>query len=550
MDNYNNFLKYRLKYLNLLLSNFKGGNSYGIEINLQIKNKIKGGIYGEGLRDHIEDLWTDDPNELYIADMNNNIKYNFVPQTFKDDEDEDKDVTKLYYTKGGNISAVYKIIDVNDSKEYLLKIYDRDRINDFIDWENRAEYRLSDEYVHMFKLPRIKKIYRLFKSYMPEFISYGEINFDRTGIEEYLEPEAKIDYIIGKIYPTEKNFKSLNESQKELFLYNNIKFFIDIWEKKYIHTDYAPRNIGYNNDKDMDLILIDFDLITLLNVDTDYEIIKNENIKSDNLSYNEDLYDLYIKDKNNNEYFSKFNIDRLVLLFHSLDFKFKNEYINIPSEIYKSMKLNLKNDILSIGEFYTEFNIKNTDFNKIPSYLEFFKVIKYIFTYNSYNIPIGSDKRPFQERAIAETNIFVENFLSINKNPTYVGVGIRGISHINKLFDAISDDSESSYVPSPPRSPIKLTAALLHENELLRLRKSGIFNRPLRIQASSRPEDYNYQLPGTPRIGEERNAFNPSNRSQYLSYQSPIEELHRKIAEFTIPYRRIASNGIAARGTL
>jgi hypothetical protein len=309
-------------------------------------------------------------------------------------------VDKILYG-AGTYTAVYKIKDINSS------INDPNVIDDI--YILRLTVITNND--HIYDDPKIKKEYDLFNKYLPKIYYYGTLFIDNPYGDKYHYTITKVYIDFQIVDDTVVIPNILSNTDKFVFLYNNVIMLNDLLMSNYTHFDYKITNIGFEINeltKSIDIILIDYDKNTLqeLSIDNDsFNINKyDETYVIDSINIPTTYIPPYLSNKDNDKpyifdykytikEFDKYAVFGLYYLIITLDIKFKENMLSlysIPQYNILINNYNLNNTIyldkLS-NTYYDELHLSNSDYDKIPTYkliIRIFSIImknkeKYLF---------------------------------------------------------------------------------------------------------------------------------------------------------------------------
>jgi len=236
----------------------------------------------------------------------------------------------------------------------------------------------------MYDNPKIHKEYKLFNKYLPRIYYYG--NFLTSNNVTY-------HYTITKLYndfPLINNKiiipKMLSNTDKFVFLYNNIVMLNDLSKYNYTHFDYKIANIGFEiENNEISVILIDYDESTLqeLSQNNPNFVFDNNNNVTTLLNTGVTYFPEWISKKDNpNPYyfdyllpiykFHKFAVVGLFYLIAKLDIKFKIEKLplyNLPSYDILLDQYKFKDNILLNSLSQNDgLHLYNLNYDVIPTY--------------------------------------------------------------------------------------------------------------------------------------------------------------------------------------
>lgn len=187
----------------------------------------------------------------------------------------------------GTFTAVYKLKNEYDKKDpidYVLRIYTRNL--DISPQHMMHNDKIANEYKNYTKYMSIVYYYGILTIIDGEFEynkSKTDSNLDKYTFKPNTQKTYNFDYIITKVYNTPSFDKKyyvidLSNLQKFFFLYNNVVMLYDLYKNNSFHADYKIGNVGWEDNKKMNVILIDYDIDTIQKVDNlNHEIIINSN---------------------------------------------------------------------------------------------------------------------------------------------------------------------------------------------------------------------------------------------------------------------------------
>lgn len=277
----------------------------------------------------------------------------------------------------GTYTAVYMIKDINskirdNTNKYILRIYLR---------------HMDYPEFNMFDYQKVKDEFNIFKEYMAIIYYWGSIYEPGKPIP-LSNGGYSFDYNITKIYNTlsYKNVNKLTNKQKLTFLLQNIKMLDILQSKGYIHCDYKLDNVAYDNPETMNVILIDYDISTLQPlVPTNKLISFSRDNMVNTIDVSSTFPPMYIS--NNlplrvplNVFFKlplykwdKYSIGGLINIIETLNIKYNFELISIPPELSNGKVKNI-----GPKHIITYLQLKNTDYDMIPTYKELHNIFTYL----------------------------------------------------------------------------------------------------------------------------------------------------------------------------
>jgi hypothetical protein len=378
IDINNNFVKLYNEYI---MKNQIGGNiSIGIETNMKLYSpQIAGESYN--IWPLITKNWSK-TNMLGIKDKNNsNIDFLFVPNNLGK-----IDVPIL---GRGTFTAVYELknnYNKSDSTKYILRLYVRD---------------LGISNKHMIYNKKIINEYSLYSKYLIKVYYYGnleiidesfkytssnqDINLDTYKFNVGSQVKYNFDHIITKVYKTPKfdtNYYvlELKNIQKYRFLYNNIVMLSDLANNKSFHADYKIWNVGWENDDTMNVILIDYDMDTIQNVDklNNKFVIHNGYVTS--IRFPSTYIPEYIKEGTGIksvplDQYIKYSIGGLHNIINVLNIKFNESIIDLPPNLINNQKITK----IYANDLGRSLNLTSKDYDDIPKYSEMLVILGWLY---------------------------------------------------------------------------------------------------------------------------------------------------------------------------
>jgi hypothetical protein len=365
------------------LSNIQTGgyNTFGTDTNLE--------LYSPQVAGDSEDIWPlitknwKKTNSLGIRSITNpeTINFLFIPNN-QDKIDEP-------ILGRGTFTAVYQLKnehDKSDSTKYILRLFSRDS-------------KLSDK--HMIHNEKTMNEYKLYEKYLIKIFYYGglkvtdqkfkythnnqNMNLDNYEFIPNTKKEYNFDHIITKIYKMpvfDKNYYIVNLTnlQKYLFLYNNVVMLNELFKNKSFHADYKIGNVGWDNSKNMNVILIDYDIDTIQHVDKlNTKIIINNGIVT-SIRFPSTYIPEFIKNGNGIksvpvDQYLKYSIGGLNNVINLLNIHFTKKDVNLPSNLVKHPKIKkIETSYLS-----KSLNLQSKNYDDIPDYDEIIAILSWLY---------------------------------------------------------------------------------------------------------------------------------------------------------------------------
>ena len=384
IDVNDNYMKLYEKFF-YMKSNQIGGSDVkncinAIEANLE--------LYSPQIAGDSSDIWPlitknwEKTNMLGIKDKKNpNINFLFVPNKIKK---IDRPILGR-----GTFTAVYELknnFDKTDLTTYILRLYVRD---------------VGISTKHMVYNEKIINEYRLFSKYLIKIYYYGELqiiddkfkyipndtnmDLDKYKFEENTPTLYKFDHIITKLYNTpsfnEKYYViGLTNIQKYTFLYNNIVMLYDLTTNKSFHADYKIGNVGWDDDKNMDVILIDYDIDTIQHVDNLNNKFTINNGYVTSIRFPSTYIPEFIKHNNGIkavplEQYSKYSIGGLHNIIKVLAIEFNESVIDLPPNLVNSQKIRK----IYTSNLSASLNLLSKNYDDIPEYSEMLAILGWLY---------------------------------------------------------------------------------------------------------------------------------------------------------------------------
>jgi hypothetical protein len=274
----------------------------------------------------------------------------------------------------GTFTAVYQLKNVNNPKDttkYILRLYMRD---------------LTISPKHMNFNNKISSEYTTYNKYMIKNYYFGELkikdnNFTYDSNKDIFNiiPETlkdyNFDYVITKVYQTPlfNNLgyvTELSNQQKFKFLYNNIVMLDELQKNNCFHADYKIGNVGWESSDKMNVILIDYDINTIQNVNESNPKIKiNDNKIVVNISFPSTYIPEYLKHGDGikaiplNQYI-KYSIGGLYNIFKVLNVQYNFDTLEIDFLSNRNIT------ILDSKDIGNSLHLTNTNYDLIPRFSE------------------------------------------------------------------------------------------------------------------------------------------------------------------------------------
>ena len=282
----------------------------------------------------INTLWNDNENKLVIVDPKNEILMTFNTEL--------SDITSIPLLASGTHTAVYEINKFDNIKKTIKKN---------IKYILRC-YTANKNFIHMCDDKKIIKEYEKYEKYLIKIYYYGNIKLNN----KIYDVKHPWDYIITKKYNTD--YRLLSNKQKFIYLKNIVKILDEFILKNLYWADLKIANVGWEYNNEMNPILIDYDMNTILNV----------NQKNDTTSTYKPSYKLSVGLEKNN--YDKFSIGGLWDIISNLNIKFnKNNYIYNDTKIFPNITINV--DTTSTFNFLKSLNIKGYQYDNPPKESEY-----------------------------------------------------------------------------------------------------------------------------------------------------------------------------------
>lgn len=310
---------------------------------------------------------------------------------------------------GGTFSAVYLIDDVNkiikDSTldgEFILKLTAR-KVKNFMITTN-----------HMYDTNKVKNDYKIYNAYLPSIYFHGVIN-ERVANSNPLNLFHEIhplaiesinsitDYVITRKYHSlpEKSseFKAkypcLGNARKLKFLLSNIQMLRDLYNNNSFCSDYKPTNIGWDNMFSMNVILLDYDPQSIIDIDDNrnFEITRDSdnNIESYNIKFPFTSFFVpaylktgsskkFVSDVTDKALYKKWDIGGLSELIKYLDI----EFLNVKHPERNGIKFSEFGIVFNIYNPTESLHLEDDDDDNIPSYDVLYSIFKYLLDNHCY----------------------------------------------------------------------------------------------------------------------------------------------------------------------
>ena len=414
MNNHKILFTHYIKY-----KNKKGGlrNKDGIEVStinedmvLTIASAQKSGRISNEIAKKVNTLYLKFHKKLIISGTKN-PSFTFSIKNIENVKN--KENTWPIWNQG-NSNAVYEISDFKevigeDNPNLLLKLSPQPfQLN-----SETSEVETLDQ---MMNFPKIKYEYGEYGEYLPRIYFYGilykdnesyvpptffsKINsfvFRSNDIPKYIPITVEgvggvnINYVITKKYNSLPELQSefnvkysrISNLQKIRFIISNINMLNRLYNNNSFHGDYKPANVGWENDITMNVILLDYEVKTIVDVtdksnfDNFYDFIKP------NFPYTLAYAPKYAfsgvqsKITKQSEYV-KWSIGGLAALIMYLDIQYNtSDVINFPPTISNlTLDPNIKNEGDAITSNF--LNLYSKTYDEVPSYDELGRIFKYI----------------------------------------------------------------------------------------------------------------------------------------------------------------------------
>jgi hypothetical protein len=268
----------------------------------------------------------------------------------------------------GTYTAVYSIYDQNKiirdnvDNTYILRVY-----------ENKSN---SEKIEPIFNESKIKIEYILFSMFLSRIYYYGLFAQLQTDEGFYVEYNITKQYNTPE-YDSEGNILNMTNRQKFNFLLSNVAMLYDLYTRNYIHADYKLANVGWDNSKTMNVILLDYDIYTLQkleNSNSEFDFRDDGLILKSPSTY-EPEYIRLNKETNTIKSYDKYSVGGLNALIYELQIKFNVEEVNLDMAIGGIDYINTY--YYSLG---SSLRLESPNYDDVPTYIDI------------YNILLGLDK--------------------------------------------------------------------------------------------------------------------------------------------------------------
>ena len=276
----------------------------------------------------------------------------------------------------GTFTAVYQIanaLNKYDDNKYILRLYERN---------------LDIAPIHLMKTKKIMNEYKLYSNYLIKIYYYGELKV-RDNEFKYIESKSNpdndtyinlipikdynFDYTITKLYNTpaldNRNYvNNLTNLKKLVFLYNNVLMLKKLADNNEFHADYKIANVGWEDDKLVNVILIDYDDETIQEASASNRkfTINSKGIVT-NFYFSSTYIPEYLSDgrggiiaKCTPTQFDKYSVGGLYMLILHLNIMFKQTTVQL--------NVNNTNIVLNLSNLGDSLKLNSKDYHLIPTY--------------------------------------------------------------------------------------------------------------------------------------------------------------------------------------
>jgi len=280
------------------------------------------------------------------------------------------------FKKGSN-TAIYKINHIELGYNFIIRLYSDDNSTHMIDLP-----KIKDEY-QKYKDNLIKVYYYgLIQTLDNKFFLFGDVINEDKDIKTY-----QFNHIITKVYNTpifgSNGITNMNNLQKYKFILNNVKLLMKLELNNEFLGDYKLGNIGWDNNYSMDVILIDYDVNTIIKISSD--LLKYGSVTE--LTFPTSYPPKYIGEGdmigkystlfiNNTDKFDKYSVGGLSQIISTLDLKFNKSLIDLPTHLQY-------NDIVLINTYALSFSLKldSLYYDRVPSYTQIYNILVFLKDY-------------------------------------------------------------------------------------------------------------------------------------------------------------------------
>jgi len=289
----------------------------------------------------------------------------------------------------GTFTAVYELENLNktDFITYILRLYERDT-------------QISKN--HMVYNSKIEYEYTNYGKYLIKIFYYGVLKITDNEFKYISNPKNSaldtfqilpsiknynFDYIITKSYNTpifdaSYNITNLKNVQKYIFLYNNVIMLNTLSKNNSFHADYKIGNVGWEDPLKMNVILIDYDIDTIQQLNNTNSKIGIKNGLVTSIYFPSTFIPGYIKNGNRInavpvEQYIKYSIGGLNQIIQSLNISFTQKTIKISENLAPNRKITT----LNLNDLGTSLHLTNPNYDLIPTYDEILNILMFIKSY-------------------------------------------------------------------------------------------------------------------------------------------------------------------------
>ena len=183
-----------------------------------------------------------DPIKIITNVNNANNKYIFFENceeefTFDNSLNSKNDIQGSTYVGRGSFTAVFAIKDKND-KIFILRIEEEKTMADLTTFINQW-----------------KEDKKMFPKNIIDIHAYGMATVNGVIVGTYT---------ITNMYNDSDKILKLNLYQKNKFMFNMLSFLVELQKNDIYYRDFKLPNIGFDNDIDLNFIVLDYDNMTII----------------------------------------------------------------------------------------------------------------------------------------------------------------------------------------------------------------------------------------------------------------------------------------------
>jgi len=199
-------------------------------------------------------------------------------------------------------------------------------------------------------------------------------------------PDLRKAKIYIRTFDKNNIVNNLSNIDKFTFLYNNVILLKRLADNNEFHADYKIANVGWDNPKTLNVIMIDYDDETIQKA-----LPSNKKLHSDRggivsqQTYSSTYIPEYLKDDNDNllqkytaNKFIKYSVGGLYMIMLHLDIKYNQISVKIPNTLSLKTIISKQISILDMVNLGDSIHLNHKNYDLIPTYDEIISILNFI----------------------------------------------------------------------------------------------------------------------------------------------------------------------------